>query len=518
MRFLCERCKTRYSIGDDRVRGKILKIRCKNCSNVITVREGMPEPVAEPAATRRTKTTTAAPVIGSATPAKLPSRVAPGQGAAPAALHEEWYVSIDGVQAGPFALAEAQRWVAQKAYDDDLHCWCEGFDDWLPVDKVSHFRGLRRRPASASAPPPLPRARTDEPKPLFAATMARLEQGSPALPLGLPPVAPVAAAGEPVAPELARGTPLPPEQLDHDQATRVDPPPFGDDAATHEAARRLRTDQAPIVDAGAGGDAELELAEVSRVVKLTQLDQLDRLDRDRRDRRAKARGAVPPPRSTTVILDALPSAPPEVVSQPALAHRRQMIALMVCSFVLLGAAVAAFVLAPAEERASAGALGRTDAIDTTRPDIVRRGAIGAPTPGTPDEPPPSAGSADPRTPPRVRPPTGPGPGAGAGSASPPPADAGALRADEIQDMAGKHAGSTQRCYMRAQRGADAIVVGEVRKIAVTLTIAPDGRVTDVRLSKHADDALGRCLDSSIRGWRFRASAAGGTFQFSLVFS
>ena len=43
VKFLCDRCKTRYSIGDERVRGKILKIRCKNCNNVITVREGMPE-------------------------------------------------------------------------------------------------------------------------------------------------------------------------------------------------------------------------------------------------------------------------------------------------------------------------------------------------------------------------------------------------------------------------------------------------------------------------------------------
>ena len=41
-----------------------------------------------------------------------------------------------------------------KAFDAELHCWSEGFDDWLPVDKVSHFRGLRKKPA---APPPLPR-------------------------------------------------------------------------------------------------------------------------------------------------------------------------------------------------------------------------------------------------------------------------------------------------------------------------------------------------------------------------
>src|SRR5688572_20365417 len=40
MKFHCDRCKTRYSIADERVRGKILKIRCKNCSAVITVKEG----------------------------------------------------------------------------------------------------------------------------------------------------------------------------------------------------------------------------------------------------------------------------------------------------------------------------------------------------------------------------------------------------------------------------------------------------------------------------------------------
>src|SRR5687768_16412104 len=39
MKFHCDRCKTRYSIADERVRGKILKIRCKNCSAVITVKE-----------------------------------------------------------------------------------------------------------------------------------------------------------------------------------------------------------------------------------------------------------------------------------------------------------------------------------------------------------------------------------------------------------------------------------------------------------------------------------------------
>src|SRR5687768_17418511 len=63
----------------------------------------------------------------------------------PPALEEEWYVSIDGNQEGPFSLSDAQRWVAGKPFEAELHCWSEGFDDWLPVDKVSHFRNLRMR-------------------------------------------------------------------------------------------------------------------------------------------------------------------------------------------------------------------------------------------------------------------------------------------------------------------------------------------------------------------------------------
>jgi predicted Zn finger-like uncharacterized protein len=200
VKFLCDRCKTRYSIGDDRVRGKILKIRCKNCANVITVREGMDAP-AEAAEPSRGRPTTAAP-ISDPRPANgaLNAAFSAQLQKPPPALEEEWYVSIDGAQSGPYSLAEAQRWVASKAFDADLHCWSEGFDDWLPVDKVSHFRGLRKKPAPAPTPPPMPRAipriatsqapRVDpidesEPKPLFAATMASLEKSASTT---LPPV------------------------------------------------------------------------------------------------------------------------------------------------------------------------------------------------------------------------------------------------------------------------------------------------------------------------------------------
>ncbi|MBP9207741.1 MAG: zinc-ribbon domain-containing protein [Kofleriaceae bacterium] len=181
MKFACDRCKTRYSIADERVRGKILKIRCKNCANVITVREGGEAELAAAEPAPATAPSGGARGGGAPLQAAFASAMAGpggGGGAPPAALEEEWYVSLDGTQHGPLSLAQAQAWIRARPSDADLHCWCEGFDDWLPVDKVSHFRGLRRpppRPQTAPAATPPPRPPEPEPEPLFAATMAALE-------------------------------------------------------------------------------------------------------------------------------------------------------------------------------------------------------------------------------------------------------------------------------------------------------------------------------------------------------
>jgi len=173
-----------------------LKIRCKNCANVITVREGMTaddEPGGRGRHTTQAPLSTVGQPIAASAGGALGAAFAEQLAKPPPALEEEWYVSIDGQQEGPFGLAAAQRWVAAKPFDAELHCWSEGFDDWLPVDKVSHFRGLRKRPLPVAAPlpaapPPMPRPREPEPKPLFAATMAALEKPAAApapAPLGL---------------------------------------------------------------------------------------------------------------------------------------------------------------------------------------------------------------------------------------------------------------------------------------------------------------------------------------------
>ena len=46
MRIICENCSTKYSIADEKVRGKVFKIRCKKCGHIIVVKGVSDQPAA----------------------------------------------------------------------------------------------------------------------------------------------------------------------------------------------------------------------------------------------------------------------------------------------------------------------------------------------------------------------------------------------------------------------------------------------------------------------------------------
>ncbi len=149
MKFVCERCQTRYSIADDKVRQKVLKIRCKACENVIILRD--PASAPESGAARAS-----APVVPP--PASAPS---PGpQGA-------DWFVAINGRQVGPLPRVEAARRIVAAKADDEIFVWREDFDAWkaahdVPAiaDEVKAQRGLM-----PVQPRPVPPALPSKPAP-----------------------------------------------------------------------------------------------------------------------------------------------------------------------------------------------------------------------------------------------------------------------------------------------------------------------------------------------------------------
>ena len=172
MKFVCDRCQTKYSIADEKVRGKILKVRCKSCTNIITVRE---EGMAAPAARRPSApaapmgSSGARPPTPSAARAPLAPPVAPPppieRRAAPRPEPADdgvaWYMALDGNRTGPFSRRQLIEKIAPLPKDADLHVWNEKLGSWRPPAEIPTLAGelaARRRPPTpvSSAPPPPP--------------------------------------------------------------------------------------------------------------------------------------------------------------------------------------------------------------------------------------------------------------------------------------------------------------------------------------------------------------------------
>jgi len=143
----------RYSIADEKVRQRILRIRCKTCSNVITVQAG------EVVAGRRIPRSGRSPVFGQLCIGRAPLIKA---FASPSGLHE-WFVAVDGVEQGPLSCADAAKYIVSRKPEQSVHVWKEGMDGWkAPKDvaiiaqEISELSGRRsdhrhtRRPRRAT--------------------------------------------------------------------------------------------------------------------------------------------------------------------------------------------------------------------------------------------------------------------------------------------------------------------------------------------------------------------------------
>lgn len=129
MRIVCESCGTKYSISDEKVRGKLFKIRCKKCSHVIVVR-GVEDAAAE----------------------EQPSLPEPSAAGASGGM--EWFYVVDGQQAGPISAEEVPAYVAAGSIQADTYMWREGMDDWIHLSEMPEFSHLVEDALAASSPGP----------------------------------------------------------------------------------------------------------------------------------------------------------------------------------------------------------------------------------------------------------------------------------------------------------------------------------------------------------------------------
>ncbi|MCP4499463.1 MAG: DUF4339 domain-containing protein [Deltaproteobacteria bacterium] len=171
MKFTCERCSTRYSINDEKVQGKVLKIRCKTCGNIIVVRE-QGASSAQPAAG-------AAPAAGQAAPRTELDVGAPKPSALSAAA-VEWFVAIKGRQHGPMRHADVVNLYRQGKITARSNCWNEGLSGWTSLRELPEFKNILggAHPAPAAPPPPPPTQETETPSPITSLPAAAARPGT----------------------------------------------------------------------------------------------------------------------------------------------------------------------------------------------------------------------------------------------------------------------------------------------------------------------------------------------------
>jgi len=117
MKFFCDRCNAKYSISDEKVRGKVVKVRCKRCDNVITVSEEKNQ-------------------AHGSTPDSETS------GAGGRSTGGEWYYSVEGQTFGPLEKNRLIEKYKSGELSANSYVWKDSFSEWKPATDVEPFSTL----------------------------------------------------------------------------------------------------------------------------------------------------------------------------------------------------------------------------------------------------------------------------------------------------------------------------------------------------------------------------------------
>jgi predicted Zn finger-like uncharacterized protein len=157
MKIVCENCGAKYSIADEKIKGKVFKIRCKKCSESIVIRGDVQqeEPAPEAAAFAPPPMPESA-YGGEEEEGDAPTRVfdySGYQGGGGQADEAVWHIVVDGEQQGPYTAGQLAEYVTAGNLDFETFVWKEGFDDWKPIREVQDIAGkVKGAPAPAAAP------------------------------------------------------------------------------------------------------------------------------------------------------------------------------------------------------------------------------------------------------------------------------------------------------------------------------------------------------------------------------
>ncbi|MBV9945354.1 MAG: zinc-ribbon domain-containing protein, partial [Myxococcales bacterium] len=143
MKISCQSCHSKYNVADEKVQGKIVKIRCRKCGATIVVNGS------SAAASTNGSGAAAAPAAPATqgAPSAIPT-AGEGGGA-------EWHVSVSESDQRTMTLAELVEAYHTGVVTQDTFVWSDGMDDWKPlgeIDAVVTALHAAAEPAAAAAP------------------------------------------------------------------------------------------------------------------------------------------------------------------------------------------------------------------------------------------------------------------------------------------------------------------------------------------------------------------------------
>jgi predicted Zn finger-like uncharacterized protein len=128
MKITCQACQSKYTIADDKIQGKVAKIRCRKCG---------------------------ATVLVDASTGTAPNGSAPPPGAAPGA----WLVNVGEGDERSMQLADVIDAYNTGVITAETFLWKEGMGDWQPLSEIAEIvEALNQTGGAASAAVPFDRS------------------------------------------------------------------------------------------------------------------------------------------------------------------------------------------------------------------------------------------------------------------------------------------------------------------------------------------------------------------------
>jgi predicted Zn finger-like uncharacterized protein len=129
MKITCQSCQAKYNVADEKVQGKIVKIRCRKCGATIVAQGN------------------GASTNGTASRGPTPP--------ASAGDDVQWHVNLGGdTEPRTMSLRELIDAYNTGTVVQDTFIWTDGMDDWKPLSEVEPVVAALHADAAGDAPPP----------------------------------------------------------------------------------------------------------------------------------------------------------------------------------------------------------------------------------------------------------------------------------------------------------------------------------------------------------------------------